>query len=459
MTQSRQMILGAVMRGTGSHVAGWRHPAVSHEMLEGARRLDHYLNIAQLAESGKLHFVFTADSPAVTYQNMPELMRRAAQDYYLEPLTLLSALAATTRHIGLVGSASTTYADPYMIARLFASLDHLSDGRASWNVVTTFEKAAAGNFGRDVPFAPDQRYARAKEFVQIVRRLWDSWEDDAFTRDQQTGQFVDPAKLHLVDHHSDFFHVHGALNVERSPQAHPVIFVAASSEDGRELAAAEADAMFTAQPEIEAGRRFYTDVKGRMARYGRTPDELAILLGAMIITGHTDEEAQQKHTALKAAIDIDFGVLYLSSLIGMNLSHLPLDEPLPDALRDQPNWSRVPLVMDIARRGNMTFRDIALHYADQYGHQCIVGSPATIADALQAMFEAPVADGFLLRSPFYPDSLEDIVSLVIPELQRRGLFRSEYVPGTLRDNLGLRRPAHPAAQEADRPSLNTSAAA
>lgn len=446
MTRSRQMVLGAVMRGTGSHVAGWRHAEVSPEQLRAARRLEHYLAIGELAEAGALHFIFTANSPVVTYQSAPELMRRAAQDYYLEPLTLLAAIAARTRHIGLVGSASTTYADPYSLARAFASLDHLSEGRASWNLVTTFETAAAGNFGRQLHVPADQRYARAQDFLRLVRRLWDSWEDDAFTRDQGSGQFLDPAKYHLVDHHSPYFDLHGGLNVERPPQGHPVIFVAASSEEGRELAAAEADAMFTAQPEMAEGRQFYADVKGRMAKYGRDPDELIITLGAMIITAPTDAEARERHARLRAGISIDFAIRYLSNLIGFDVSQLSLDEPLPDTLRQDPKWSRVPLVMDIAKRGQMSLREIALHYADQYGHQCLIGSPQTVADAMQEMFEGRVADGFLLRSPYYPGGLVDIVRLLVPELQRRGLFRTGYVPGTLRDNLGLRRPSHPASR-------------
>lgn len=441
---TRQMVLGAVMRGTGSHVAGWRHPAVTREQLKAAGKLEHYLAIAKLAEKGTLHFVFTADSPAVTYQEWPELMRHAAQDYYLEPLTLLSAIAARTRHVGLVASASTTYADPYSIARAFASLDHISEGRASWNVVTTLETTAAGNFGRQSHVGADQRYTRAGDFLKVVRRLWDSWEDDAFTRDPASGQFIDPEKYHRVDYHSDFFDMNGGLNVERPPQGHPVIFVAASSEQGKELAAAEADVMFTAQPDMAEGKRFYADVKARMPKYGRHPDDLLITPGAMIIVAPTDAEAQDRHGTLRSAIDTDFGVRYLSSLIGLDLSHLPLDEPLPDALREDPKWSRVPLVMDIAKRGNMNFREIALHYADQYGHQCLIGSAQTVADEMQAMFEGRVADGFLLRSPYYPGGLEDIVTLLVPELQRRGLFRTQYAEGTLRDNLGLRRPAHPA---------------
>ena len=445
MNKPRQMILGAVMRGTGSHVAGWRHPDVSPQQLEDARRLEHYVTIAKTAEAGALHFIFTADSPVVTYQAFPELMRRAAQDYYLEPLTLLSAIAARTEHVGLVASASTTYADPFSLARAFASLDHISQGRASWNVVTTSEPEAAGNFGRLSHLQTHQRYARARDFVHVVRRLWDSWEDDAFTRDQARGEFLDPAKYHRIEHHSEFFDLSGGLNVERPPQGHPVIFVAGSSEDGRELAAAEADVMFTAQPDIQEGKRFYANVKGRLAKYGRNPDELLITPGAMIIIAPTDTEAKDRHGRLRDAIGIDFGVRYLSSLVGMDLSHLPIDEPLPDSLRQNPKWSRVPLVMDIAKRGQMTFGDIALHYADQYGHQCLIGSPSAIADALQELFEARVADGFLLRSPYYPGGLTDIVTLLVPELQRRGLFRTHYRPGTLRDNLGLRRPLHPAA--------------
>jgi len=452
------MILGAVMRGTGSHVASWRHPSVSRDALRGAVRLEHYAHIAQTAEAAKLHFIFLADSPVVTYQSNPALLARAAQDYYLEPTTVLAALAALTKNIGLVGTMSTTYSDPYTVARTFASLDHLSGGRASWNIVTTGNPAVAQNFGHDAHMAKEGRYGRAEEFVRIVKRLWDSWEDDAFLRDQASGRFVDPARMHPLHHKSENFSIRGPLNVERCPQGYPVMFVAGSSDGAKELAAETGDAMFTAQPDNALGRAFYADVKGRLAKYGRSPEDLAILLGAMIITGATDDEARAKHRYLRSLIDMEFAVHYMSHLAGIDLSGLPLDQPLPDSLREQPAWSRLALVLDLAHREKMTFGEIAVHYADTYGHQVLVGSPATIAAELQDLFETKVADGFLLRSPIYPDGIDDIARLVVPELQRRGLYRRDYEGGTFRGNLGLRRPPHPESAAAPDASVTSSAA-
>ncbi len=447
MSGSRQMVLGAVTRGTGSHVASWRHPATTHEMLRSATSLEHYAYIAQTAERAKLHFIFLADSPVVTYQSNPAMLARAAQDYYLEPTTLLGALSAVTKHIGLVSTMSTTYSDPYTVARTFASLDHLSRGRASWNIVTTGNPAVSQNFGHDEHMAKDTRYGRADEFVRIVKRLWDSYEDDAFLRDPASGRFLDPAKMHPLHHRSDNFSIRGPLNIERTPQGYPVMFVAGSSDGARELAAETGDAMFTAQPDDAEGRAFYADVKGRLAKYGRTPNQLSILLGAMIITGETDAEAKAKHEHLRSLIDAEFAVHYMSHLAGIDLSGLPLDQPLPASLRAQPVWSRLALMMDVAERENMTFGEIAVHYADTYGHQLLVGSPKTIARKMQDLFETGVADGFLLRSPIYPGGIDDIANVLVPELQRQGLFRMDYEGDTFRDNLGLVRPRHPNAKQ------------
>jgi N-acetyl-S-(2-succino)cysteine monooxygenase len=445
MARQQKMILGAVLRGLPGCIAGWRHKDVSRETLQGSAGLDYHTHIASLCEQAKLHFVFLADSPTVTYLNQPYMLEHAAQDYYLEPTTLMAAMIPGTKHIGLVGSMSTTYSDPYTVARTFASLDHLSRGRASWNIVTTGNPTSAQNFGHDVHPEKGDRYARAEEFVRIVKGLWDSWEDDAFLRDQTSGRFLDPSKMHYLNHRTENFSVRGPLNVERCPQGYPVMFVAGASDRGKELAAETGDTLFAAQPDKAQGQAFYRDVKGRMAKYGRAPDELKILPGAMIIVAPTDAEAQEKREYLRSLIDIEFAVQYTSSLAGMDLSHLPLDKPLPQSLRSQPVWSRLALMMDVAERDQLNFRELAIQYTETYGHQFMVGSPKTIADQLQDLFESEVADGFLLRSPIYPKGTEDTVSLLIPELQRRGLFQTEYAGKTFRDNLGLKRPAHPAA--------------
>jgi FMN-dependent oxidoreductase (nitrilotriacetate monooxygenase family) len=445
MPRQRKMVLGAVVRGLPGCIAGWRHRDVSPETLKGAAGLDYHTHIAGLCERAKLHFLFLADSPTVTYLNQPYMLEHAAQDYYLEPTTLLASMIPGTKHIGLVGSMSTTYSDPFTVARTFASLDHLSRGRASWNIVTTGNPTSAQNFSHDAHPDKGDRYARAEEFVRIVKGLWDSYEDDAFLRDQKSGRFLDPSKMHTLNHKSENFSVRGPLNVERCPQGYPVMFVAGSSERGKELTAETGDCMFTAQPDKAQGRAFYKDVKGRMAKYGRAPEELAILPGAMIVVAPTDAEAKEKRAYLRSLIDIEFAVQYMSSLAGMDLSHLPLDEPLPQSLRSQPVWSRLELMMDVAERGHLNFRELAIQYTETYGHQFMVGTPAMIADELQDLFESEVADGFLLRSPIYPKGIEDTMSLLIPELQRRGLFQTEYAGQTVRDNLGLKRPAHPVA--------------
>jgi FMN-dependent oxidoreductase (nitrilotriacetate monooxygenase family) len=445
MPRQRKMVLGAVVRGLPGCIAGWRHRDVSPETLKGAAGLDYHTHIAGLCERAKLHFLFLADSPTVTYLNQPYMLEHAAQDYYLEPTTLLASMIPGTKHIGLVGSMSTTYSDPFTVARTFASLDHLSRGRASWNIVTTGNPTSAQNFSHDAHPDKGDRYARAEEFVRIVKGLWDSYEDDAFLRDQKSGRFLDPSKMHTLNHKSENFSVRGPLNVERCPQGYPVMFVAGSSERGKELTAETGDCMFTAQPDKAQGRAFYKDVKGRMAKYGRAPEELAILPGAMIVVAPTDAEAKEKRAYLRSLIDIEFAVQYMSSLAGMDLSHLPLDEPLPQSLRSQPVWSRLELMMDVAERGHLNFRELAIQYTETYGHQFMLGTPKMIADELQDLFESEVADGFLLRSPIYPKGIEDTMSLLIPELQRRGLFQTEYAGQTFRDNLGLKRPAHPVA--------------
>jgi alkanesulfonate monooxygenase len=444
MAEQRKMILGAVARGIGSHVAAWRHPSVSRDKLKGATTLKHWASVARAAEAGKMHFVFLADVLTMPNATNTPLLRRSAYDFSLEPMTLLSAIAPLTDRIGLVGSISTTYSEPFNVARLLASLDHISEGRAAWNVVTSHDPNSSRNFGSGAFMEKDGRYERAVVFTKLVKELWDSWEDDAFVHEQKSGVFVDPARMHPPRHTSEHFQVEGPLNIARSPQGHPVIFVAGSSDGAKELAAEEGDCMFTAQPDLEAAKAFYADVKGRMAKYGRSPDELFIIPGAMIVAGRTDEEAREKHQRFKDAIDLEFGILYMSGLVRTDLSHLPLDEPLPDSLRNTPAWSRLELIMDISKRGSMTFREIALHYADTYGHQFIVGSPKTVADELQHLFEQRACDGFVLRAPIYPEGVEEIVSLVIPELQRRGLAQTEYRGKTFRENLGLVRPVHPA---------------
>jgi N-acetyl-S-(2-succino)cysteine monooxygenase len=436
------MVLGTATRGIGSHSAAWRLPWIDRDKLNQSTSLRHWVEPAQIAEAAKMHFLFIADSLCMPGMARPALAERSSLEYCLEPITVLSAIAALTEKIGLVSTVSTTYSDPFNIARYMGSLDHISNGRAGWNLVTTSDPYAAKNFGM-MALQKGDRYERAEAFTQVVKGLWDSWEDDAFLKDQKSGVFVDLKKLHLLKHKSEHFSVEGPLPMERPPQGHPVTLVASASDDGMELAAKEADLMFTAQPTREGAKKFYKDVKDRLAKYGRTHDDLLILPGCKIVIGRTDEEAQEKEDAVKSVIDVKFAVLNLSQLAQTDLTGLPLDEPVPESLRN-PSWSRLGNVMDTAKRLNLTLKETAINFAHTFGHNTLVGSPTTIADELQATFEEYGSDGFLLSAHYYPEGTRDISSLLIPELQRRGIFQTEYSGNTLRERLGLKRPAHPA---------------
>jgi len=434
---ARQLKLGVIMKGHGSHIAGWRHPSVD---LAKATHFSQYADIARIAEGAKLDFVFLADSPSVSYMHQPVMLARVPQVYHIEPVTLLSALAPLTRHIGLVGTITTTFSEPYNVARMFASLDHISDGRACWNVVTTTNDQTAPNFGRDEQMSKPERYARASEFVDVVRGLWDSWEEDAFIMDRASGIYADPDKMHFLDYRSERFAVRGPLNVPRTPQGQPVVCVAADSEDGRELAARAADLMFNAQLSIDNARVFYKDVKARMAKYGRKPSDLSIVLGCTFITGRTDEEAKEKYAFLESLIDVEIGMQYLNYLALRDLSGYPLDEPLPAILKEDRSRSRLNIVVDAAERDGLTLRQTAIRYADSFGHLRIMGSGKSVADQVQEWYETEAADGFVIRMAYAPESLTDFNTLVLPELQKRGLFRTEYTGKTFRENLGLPKP-------------------
>lgn len=437
MPPKRQLKLGVIMKGHGSHIAGWRHPSVD---LDKATRFAQYVDIAREAERAKLDFVFLADSPSVSYMHEPVMLERVPQIYHIEPITLLSALAPLTQHVGLVGTITTTFSEPYNVARMFASLDHISDGRACWNVVTTTNDHTAPNFGLEQQLPKGERYARASEFVDIVRGLWDSWEEDAFILDRERGIYADPKKMHFLNYRSERFAVRGPLNVPRTPQGQPVVCVAADSEDGRELAARTGELMFNAQLNIDNARAFYRDVKGRMAKYGRQPEELSIVLGCTFIAGRTDEEAKEKYAFLESLIDVEIGMQYLNYLALRDLSGYPLDEPLPAILKQDRSRSRLNIVVDAAERDGLTLRQTAIRYADSFGHLRMMGSGKTIADQIQAWYEAEAADGFVIRMAYAPESLTDFNTLVLPELQKRGLFRTDYTGRTFRENLGLAKP-------------------
>jgi N-acetyl-S-(2-succino)cysteine monooxygenase len=439
-TKKEQFKLGAFLMNTGHHVAAWRHPDAD---ADGGLDFAHYKRLAQTAERAKFDMVFLADGVAVRRDHNLDSLSRSGQLVHFEPLTLLSALSAVTEHIGLVATASTTYNEPYHIARKFASLDYLSNGRAGWNVVTSASEAEAKNFNRDKHMEHALRYERAREFLQVVTGLWDSWDDDAFIRDKETGLYFEPTKLHVLNHKGKHFSVKGPLNVARPPQGYPVIVQAGASEDGQDFAAQTAEVIFTAQQTLEEAQAFYAGIKGRLAKYGRSPDHLKIMPGVFPVIGHTEKEAKEKYDQLQNLIHPSVGLALLSGNIGgFDLTSYPLDGPLPELPETNLNKSRQKLVTDLARRENLTIRQLYQAIAGARGHWTIWGTPEQIADRLEEWFVNDAADGFNLMPPYLPGGLDDFVDLVLPILRQRGLFRTEYEGRTLRENLGLLRPVN-----------------
>ncbi|HTR08012.1 MAG TPA: LLM class flavin-dependent oxidoreductase [Paraburkholderia sp.] len=439
MTQpSRQLRLGAFLMQTGHHIAGWRHPDAQEDAGSNFR---HYVELARLAEAAKFDAIFFADSSGVRSTHLGSLARTARSEFF-EPVTLLSALAAITERIGLIATVSTSFHEPYNVARKFASLDQISGGRAGWNLVTSSSTAEAHNFNFDELPDHTNRYQRAAEFHDVVLGLWDSWDDDAFPRDKASGIYLDTEKLHVLDHRGDFFKVRGPLNVSRSPQGRPVVVQAGASESGRELAARTAEVIFVAHQTFDEAKAFYADIKGRLPRYGRERDDVKIMPGIFPVVGRTQAGAEEKFEQLQSLVDPVVGVALLSSVIGgVDLSAYDVDGPIPDLPETNGPKSRQHLLVDLARRDKLTIRELYLRIAGARGHQQVVGTPQSIADQLQQWFEEEGADGFNIMAPYFPGGLADFVELVLPELRRRGLFRTEYEGRTLRDHLGLKRPA------------------
>ncbi|MBX8549888.1 LLM class flavin-dependent oxidoreductase [Pseudomonas cichorii] len=435
---ARQLKLGAFLMATGHHVAAWRHPDVP---ANAGLDIKHYKHLAKVAEEARFDALFVADSVAAATGDIASHMARS--DHF-EPLTLLSALSAVTEHIGLIATATTTYNEPYHVARKFASLDHLSGGRAGWNLVTSDAAAEALNFGREEHVGHAERYSRAREFHQVVTGLWDSWADDAFIRDKASGEYYDPAKLHVLDHQGEHFKVKGPLNVARSPQGQPVVVQAGSSEVGRDLAAQTAEVVFTAQTSLADAQAFYADIKGRLKAYGRSADSLKIMPGVFIVVAETEVEAKAKFESFQDLVDPHVGVALLGRMLGnFDLSGYPLDGPLPELpLTDSGQRSRQKLLTDLAEKENLNLAQLGRRIAGGRGHYSLIGTPTQIADELQTWFEQGAADGFNVLVPHLPGGLEDVARLLVPELQRRGLFRTEYEGSTLRENLGLQRPSN-----------------
>lgn len=420
----RQLSLTAFLMRYGHHVAAWRHPDTDLV----SPPFEVYRNVVQNAERACLDAVFLADSVALT--GAPSL----------EPVTLLSALAAVTSRIGLIATATTTYNEPYTVARQFASLDSISNGRAGWNLVTSDNAAEAANFGRERHVDHAARYARAREFHEIVSGLWQSWGEGAFVNDKAGGQLLDASQVRRLDYRGQHLAVAGPLNVPPSPQGRPVVVQAGSSETGRELAAATADVVFTAQPALADAQAFYRDMKGRLERHGRAPDSLRITPGIFAIVGTSEGEAQDKFGQLQSLIEPRAGLALLGRMIGnFDLSGYPLDGPLPELPVTQDGQrSRQQLLTAIAQGENLSIRQLYERIAGGRGHFTVIGTAGQVADQLQEWFEGGAADGFNLMPPTLPGGLDDVLQHVVPELQRRGLFRTRYEGTTLRSHLGLR---------------------
>ena len=434
MTQ-KQLRLGAFMRPVSIHTAAWRYPGGTPDANFNLKALVQY---AQTLERGKFDAFFMADHLAVL--NMPmDALKRSATVTSFDPLTLLPALAALTSRIGLIATASTTYNEPYHVARKFASLDHISKGRAGWNLVTSGNPDEALNFGRDAHLDHAVRYARAREFYDVVTGLWDSWADDAFLMDPESGLFFDPDKLRVLDHRGEFLKVKGPLNVARPVQGWPVIVQAGASEAGKQIAAETAEMVFGASSTLEAAQAYYADVKGRMPALGRDPEHLKILPGAVVILGETEAEARAKRTRLDDLVHPDSGLANLSVRLGVDASGFDLDAPLPEIPETNASKTSQAQILDYARRTGATVRDLARRVG-AYAGLHFVGTPAQVADRMEEWLESRGCDGFNVMFPFVPEGLDDVVDRLVPELQRRGLFRRDYAGTTLRDHLGLPRP-------------------
>src|SRR5271163_1386675 len=435
MPDKRMMRLGAFMRPVGIHTAWWRYPGAYPDANFNLKTL---VRLAQKLEAGKFDAFFMADHLGVL--NMPmAALKRSATVTSFDPMALLPALAMVTERLGLIATGSTTFEAPYHIARRFASLDHISGGRAGWNIVTTANPDAALNFGLDDLMEHGARYRRAREFYDVVTGLWDSFADDAFRRDAEEGLFFDPERLHTIDHHGEFLKVRGPLNIARPVQGWPVIVQAGASEAGRQLAAETAEVIFSAEASFGGAQRFYADVKGRMAAIGRAPDHLKILPGALVVVGDTLAEAQAKKARLDSLVHPDSGLASLSIALGHDASAFDLDGPLPEIPESNASKSGRERFVSLARRDNLTVRQLA-EIAGSFGGLSIVGTPATIADQMEAWLTGEACDGFNVMFPYVPGGLDDFVDKVVPELQTRGLFRREYQGATLRENLGLPRP-------------------
>lgn len=435
---NRKMHLNAFLLGAGQHLAAWRHP---DSKADGGYDIENIADMTKAAERAKFDAVFFADILGIPPAPSPEARAQTVNYIGFEPITLLSYLAAITKQIGLIGTVSTSYTEPFHLARKFASLDRLSKGRAGWNLVTSATDYEANNFGIEKQKSHAVRYEVAAEYIDVVKALWDSFEDDAFLLDKVNARFIDPDKVHEINHKGKYYSVRGPLHAPRPVQGYPVLVQAGSSEDGQEFAARSAEVVFTAQRTIDDGQAFYRNLKSRLDKYGRSEDELKILPGVSVIIGKSVQEAKEKYDMLQELIPEAAGLNMLSWL-GIDFTKYPVDGPFPTLPPIEGALSRQKLLTDLALRENLTIRQVYQRTASARGHLTIYGTPAAIADQLEEWFTSGAADGFNVMPPVLPSGLNEFISLIIPELQRRDLFRTEYEGDTLRENLGLRRPVN-----------------
>ncbi|USK65764.1 LLM class flavin-dependent oxidoreductase [Peribacillus frigoritolerans] len=443
MAQDRQMKLAAYLIGTGMHVASWRHPTSNPNASIDVKALQR---LSKIAEKGKFDLAFVADSLAINHESHPQILNR------FDPIVLITALAAATEKIGIGATASTTYSEPYVLARQFASVDHISGGRVGWNVVTTADATGetALNFSRDKHLAHDHRYERAEEFIDVVQGLWDSWEDDAFVHNKETGQFFDPDKVHELRYKGNYFSVKGPLNIARSAQGQPVIIQAGASIPGQRLAARTAEVVFTHWDNIEESKRYYQELKSSLMAFGRSVEELHILHGISPIIGETEEIAIQKYNKLQSLVDPYESLKFVSGYMGnVDFSKYSLDTPAKDVEFPlvnsiQSNFNEMKKIIgeEDIKVGELYARFFSPARRDRF-----VGTPTQVADEMEVWFTEKAADGFMLQFPLLPGDLEDFVGKVVPILQERGLFRLDYEGATLRDHLGLKNPKNRFANE------------
>ncbi|WP_027534428.1 LLM class flavin-dependent oxidoreductase [Bradyrhizobium sp. WSM3983] len=441
MRRKDEMKLGLFLRRVGFHEGAWRDPSVP---AKGGIDVDHYAHLAELAERAAFHFIFLDDSPSVIERDHAHIARVSRNDGF-EPITLLSALSSRTQKIGLVGTATTTYHHAYHLARMFASLDHLSRGRAAWNIVTSGSALEAPNFGETELPDHDMRYARAREFVDVVKGLWDTWGDDAFIRDKKSGIFADTTKLHLLNHRGNYLSVRGPLNIARPPQGYPVLVQAGASDAGTQFAAEFAEVVFTAEPSLENGKRYYAALKEKARAVGREDDQLLVMPGIVPIIGRTKQEASEKLQRLQSYTHIDVQIGLADRMLGFvtDLKSMNLDSIVPATLpQTNVTQSYQKLLLDLAVRQKLTWRQLIRLVSDCKGQLMIVGTPDEIVNAMVDAFDEYAADGFNVMPASFPGGLKDFIELVVPELRKRGKFRSEYSGQTLRENLGLMRPVN-----------------